>query len=204
MIKLSIIIPYYNTYKYTIKLLRELRIQKTEEVEVILVDDGCNETRFDEFTEFTIIHSEHVGASAAWNIGIRQATGKYIGFIDSDDMIMMNYVDVLIHVINQELADEIIFDWIDYDKNALVHMPNSKPIWKAIYKRKIVPFFDETWVCHTDWPFQEKLSTINHTQYHLRKTLYVYRSSRKDSISWKRKQGKIKNPKVQKEKSNNG
>jgi hypothetical protein len=54
MIKLSIIIPYYDTYNYTIKLLRELQIQLTDEVEVILVDDGCNETRFDQFKEFKI------------------------------------------------------------------------------------------------------------------------------------------------------
>ena len=89
MIKLSIIIPYYDTYNYTIKLLRELQIQLTDEVEVILVDDGCNETRFDEFKEFKIIHVDHIGASAAWNVGIKAATGKFIGFIDSDDMIMM-------------------------------------------------------------------------------------------------------------------
>ena len=43
MIKLSLIIPYYDTYEYTIKLLKELRLQKTDEVEVILVDDGCDE-----------------------------------------------------------------------------------------------------------------------------------------------------------------
>jgi len=194
MIKLSIIIPYYDTYEYTIKLLKELQIQKTDAVEVILVDDGCNETRFDKFTEFTIIHSEHIGASAAWNLGISKATGKYIGFIDSDDMIMMNYVKVLINAINRNLADEILFDWIDYDNNELVHMPDSKPIWKAIYRRNIVPCFDETWVCHTDWPFQEKLQSIKHTKYHLNKALYVYRSKRKNSISWKRKRGLLKNP----------
>lgn len=194
MIKLSIIIPYYETYEYTIKLLRELRIQKTEEVEVILVDDGCNETRFDEFTEFTIIHNEHVGASAAWNIGIKKAKGKYIGFIDSDDMIMMNYIEVLIDAIDKKFGDEIVFDWLDYNRNELMHRPNSKPIWKAIYRRSIVPFFDETWVCHTDWVFHDKLKSLYHSKYHLNKTLYIYRSERENSISWKRKRGLIKNP----------
>jgi glycosyltransferase involved in cell wall biosynthesis len=194
MIKLSIIIPYYNTYFYTLQLLKELRIQKTDEVEVVLVDDGCNETRFDEFTEFTIIHSEHVGASAAWNIGIQKSTGKYIGFIDSDDMIMMSYVEELIQAINKNLADEIIFDWIDYNRNSVKHMPDSKPIWKAIYRRSIVPFFDESWVCHTDWPFQERLHKIPHTRHQLNRVLYVYRSHRENSISWRRKRGLLKNP----------
>lgn len=199
MIKLSLIIPYYNTYEYTIKLLKELQLQKTDEVEVILVDDGCNEQRFDYFSgSFTIIHSEHVGASAAWNIGIRQATGAFIGFIDSDDMIMMNYVEELIDAINKDLADEIIFDWIDLGTNKLVSLPNSKPIWKAIYRREIVPFFDEDRVYHTDWPFQAKLHKTPHTRKHIDKTLYEYRSIRENSISWLRKRGLLKNPEEKK------
>jgi glycosyltransferase involved in cell wall biosynthesis len=194
MIKLSLIIPYYNTYEYTIKLLKELRLQKTDEVEVILIDDGCNEIRFDEFTEFTIIHSEHIGASAAWNVGIRQATGKYIGFIDSDDMIMMNYIDELIDAINKDLADEILFDWVDYDLNQVVVHPTARAIWKAIYRREIVPFFDESWVHHTDIPFQERLRAVPHTQCRLNKPLYVYRSIRENSITWLRMSGELKNP----------
>lgn len=186
-IKLSLIIPYYETYDYTIKLLRELRLQKTDEVEVILIDDGCNETRFDEFTEFTIIHNEHVGASAAWNIGIRQATGKYIGFIDSDDMIMMNYIDMLIDAINKELADEIMFDWVDFDRNQVIIHPDARAIWKAVYRREIVPFFDESWDCYTDIPFQSQLRAMPHSTCRLNMPLYVYRSNREGSISWKRK-----------------
>ena len=194
MIKLSLIIPYYNTYEYTIKLLKELQLQKTDEVEVILVDDGCDETRFDQFMGFKIIHSDHVGASAAWNIGIRQATGKYIGFIDSDDMIMMNYIDELIDAIDQNLADEIMFDWVDFNANQIIIHPMARAIWKAIYRREIVPFFDETWVHHTDVPFQEKLRAIPHTQCRLNKTLYVYRSVREGSITWQRLRDELKNP----------
>lgn len=194
MIKLSLIIPYYDTYEYTIKLLKELQLQKTNEVEVIVIDDGCMESRFDEFKEFQIIHSEHVGASAAWNIGIRHATGAYIGFIDSDDMIMMNYIDELIDAIDKDLADEIMFDWVDYDENIVIVHPTARAIWKAIYRREIVPFFDETWVHHTDIPFQEKLRATPHTQCRLCKPLYVYRSKREGSITWKRLRDELKNP----------
>lgn len=194
MIKLSLIIPYYDTYDYTIRLLKELQIQKTDEVEVILVDDGCNEIRFDTFTEFKILHKDHKGACAAWNEGIRQATGRYIGFIDSDDMIMMNYVELLLKAIDQNLADEIIFDWVDFDKDAVVIHPTARAIWKAIYKREIVPFFDETWVHHTDVPFQQKLRATKHSAVKLNAPLYVYRSNRIGSITWLREQGIIKNP----------
>lgn len=193
MIKLSLIIPYYNTYNYTIKLLNELRLQKTDEVEVILVDDGCNEPRFDEFEEFTIIHSEHVGASAAWNIGIDHATGEYIGFIDSDDMIMMNYVEELIHAIDTIDADEIIFNWIDTCRNLLLRHSNCRAVWKAIYRRSICPRFDETWVCNTDVPFQKSLYTTKHTRKFLDKTLYCYNSRREGSITDLKRKGVLKN-----------
>lgn len=195
MIKLSLIIPYYDTYDYTIKLLKELQLQKTDEVEVIVVDDGCNEKMLDFFSgQFKIIHQEHRGACAAWNEGIRQATGKYIGFIDSDDMIMMNYVELLLKAIDQELADEIMFDWVDFDEDAVIVHPTARAIWKAIYKREIVPFFDETWVHHTDIPFQNQLRAIPHSVIKLHAPLYVYRSQRVGSISWLRKRGIIKNP----------
>ena len=194
MIKLSLIIPYYNTYEYTIRLLQELQLQKTDEVEVILIDDGCNELRFDEFTEFKIIHKEHKGACAAWNEGIRQATGKFIGFIDSDDMIMMNYVDELIKAIDKDLADEILFDWVDYDLNKVIIHPTARAIWKAIYRREIVPFFDEKLVHHTDVPFQVRLKQVPHTKCRLNRTLYVYRSRREGSITDLRIKGILKNP----------
>lgn len=193
-IKLSLLIPYYNTYNYTIQLLRELRLQVTNEVEVILIDDGCNETRFDEFTEFKIIHTEHKGASAAWNEGLRHATGKYIGFIDSDDMIMMNYVELLLKAIDQNLADEILFDWVDFDRDRIMYSPTSRAIWKAIYRKEIVPQFDETWVHHTDVPFQKQLRLTPHTVVKLHAPLYIYRSRRVGSISWQHGQGILKNP----------
>ena len=157
-------------------------------------EDWVNETRFDEFTEFKIIHNEHKGACASWNEGIRQATGKFIGFIDSDDMILMNYVDELIDAIDRDLADEIMFDWLDYDENIIIVHPTARAIWKAIYRREIIPFFDETWQHHTDIPFQNQLRATPHTQCRLGKSLYVYRSKRDGSITDLRLQGILKNP----------
>ena len=187
MIKLSIIIPYYDTYEYTEKLLKELAIQITDEVEVILIDDGCNETRLDQFDFVKITHlDKNYGASYAWNRGIEQAVGKYIAFIDSDDMIMMNYVEELIKAVDSEIADEILFNWIDTDRNLLITNPTNRGIWKAIYRREIVPQFDENVREATDRPFQERLSKIPHTKEYLQKILYCYHSKREGSITWNR------------------
>lgn len=192
MIKLSIIIPYYNTYEYTIKLLKELQIQKTEEVEVILIDDGCNETRFDVFSEFIIEHKEHLGACAAWNAGIARATGDYIAFIDSDDMISMDYVEQLLKAIDEIGKDEICFGWADSRSLIVVAQPLNRAIWKAIYRREIVPKFDEKLECNTDAQFQRDLSRIPHSRGYLKRLLYFYNSNREGSITWRKRRGEIK------------
>lgn len=187
MIKLSIIIPYYNTYEYTIKLLKELQIQKTEEVEVILIDDGCNETRFDVFSEFIIEHKKHLGACAAWNAGIARATGEYIAFIDSDDMISMDYVEQLLKAIDEIGKDEILFSWADPKTMQIMERPINRAIWKAIYRREIVPKFDEKLEYNTDAQFQKDLSKIRHSKGYLRRLLYFYNSNREGSITWKKR-----------------
>ena len=193
MIKLSIIIPYYDTYDLTIKLLKELEIQVTPEVEVILVDDGCHEERFDKFTFAKIIHlEENGGAPNAWNTGIKQATGKYIAFIDSDDMIMMNYVDELLKVIDERDDDVITFNFVDVEKKALSSQVMNRlvyGIWKGIYKREICPMFRTDWKYRSDVPFQKDLHMKNPTESYLDKILYVYSSGmcREGSLTWKRK-----------------
>ena len=194
MIKLSIIIPYYYTYKYTIQLLKELSIQVTDEVEVILVDDGCNETRFDEFKFVNVIHlDKNYGASHAWNVGLDVAQGQFIGFIDSDDMIMMDYIEVLLDAIKHDYADEIIFSFINIVTSNVQLRPQCRAIWKAIYRRNIVPRFDESFVCNTDAPFKRKLDATEHTQYYLERVLYCYRSEREGSITWRKNKGMLSN-----------
>ena len=193
MIKLSIVIPYYNTYELTIKLLKELEIQVTDEVEVILVDDGCHEERFNKFTFAKIIHlDKNYGATTAWNTGIKEATGKYIGFIDSDDMIMMNYIEELIKVINERDDDVITFNFLDVEKQALSNERMNEHvwgIWKGIYKREVCPLFRTDWKYRSDIPFQKDLAKKNPTRSYLNKVLYVYSSGmcRPGSLTWIRR-----------------
>lgn len=184
---LSIIIPYYNTYDYTIKLLKELNIQYTDDIEVILVDDGCNEVRFDVFERFTIIHlNKNYGASYAWNRGIDAAKGSYIAFIDSDDMISMDYVDTLVDAIKNHTEDVIKFAWFDSDRMRLIQNPSNRGIWKSIYKKEICPRFNEAWKERTDIPFDVALRKTPHTEFYIDKLLYFYHSTREGSITWNR------------------
>lgn len=192
MLKLSIVIPYYNTYDLTVKLLKQLEIQKTNEVEIILVDDGCHETRFDNYDFIKVIHNEtNLNAPKSWNIGIRAAKGKYIGFIDSDDMIMPYYIEELIKAIDEDLGDEIKFGWLDINQNIAITKPLNVGIWKAIYRKEICPFFRENWTYQSDIPFQRDLSKIEHSTALINKILYCYNSGRVGGLTWLRvEQGK--------------
>ena len=186
MVKLSIIMAYYDTYDLTIKLLKELSIQKTEEVEIILIDDGCHEKRFDVFKEFKIIHlDKNSGASTAWNIGLDNANGKYITFIDSDDQITMDYVDILLKTIDEHDEEIIYFNWADFNENYIVRHPENYALWKAIYKKEIFPRFIDGTNYHNDVPVQDKLRSENHSEYYLDRVLYIYNSNRVGSITWK-------------------
>ena len=187
MLKLSIIIPYYNTYDLTVQLLKELETQITDEVEVILVDDGCHETRFDAFKFVKIIHNEtNLNAPKSWNIGIKASKGKYIAFIDSDDMVVNYYIEELIKAIDSNVADEIQFGWLDKNRNKHVPKPSNVAVWKAIYRREICPLFKEDWKYQSDVPFYKDLKRTKHTVGLLDKTLYIYNSRRIGGLTWER------------------
>ena len=83
MIKLSIIIPAYNAGPYIYELYNNLKPQLTDEVEVIVVDDGSR-IPVEDMEGFKVIRQTNQGVSAARNTGIDNAKGKYIAFIDAD------------------------------------------------------------------------------------------------------------------------
>ena len=185
MIKISILISYYKTYNFTARLLKELNIQKTDEVEVILVDDGCNETRFDIYNNYKIIHlKENQGMSNALNIALKYAKGEYIGFIDSDDMITMDYIDILLNTIKSHKEDIIYFNWLDTTLNEVIVHPNNYALWKAIYRKKIFPKFEKDRRYENDVPVQNILRKEKHSEYYIDRVLYLYNSGREGSLTW--------------------
>lgn len=114
--KLSIIIPYYNTKEYTDELLDVLSKQMKKDVEVILVDDGSDAPYSSKFKFLTVIRTKNGGQSKARNLGLNTATGDYIQFIDSDDMVADNFIERLF----EEIAgnpDLIEYSWRSLNTN---------------------------------------------------------------------------------------
>lgn len=91
-IKVSIIIPVYNTSQYLPECLDSLVNQTLKDIEIICIDDGSNDSSFDILSEYAqkdsrvkVLKQKNEGQSVARNRGLLEAKGEYIGFLDSDD-----------------------------------------------------------------------------------------------------------------------
>lgn len=122
MTKLSIIIPIYKVEKYIIECLESVCSQLVDGVEVILVNDGTPDysmkmakdyigDKYRQYlNQFIFIDQYNQGISGARNTGIKNAKGKYISFLDSDDKLLENYFIKIMNAI-----DEFDFDLLDFN-----------------------------------------------------------------------------------------
>ena len=109
--KLSIIIPYYNVAQYTDELLEKLAPQIRDDVEVILIDDGSKEPYTTSYSWCKVFRKRNGGVSTARNMGMDKATGEYLSFIDADDLVADDYIDMILR--------KIPFDWLEMSWKSL-------------------------------------------------------------------------------------
>ena len=112
MAEISVIVPVYNVEKYLNKCVDSIINQTFKDIEIILVDDGSTDSSpkiCDDYTKvdsrIKVVHQKNSGLSAARNTGIRQSSGKYLAFIDSDDYISKDFCEILYNSITREKAD---------------------------------------------------------------------------------------------------
>ena len=108
----SVIIPVYNVEKYLPECLDSILASTYTNLEVIVVDDGSPDncpTICDEYaskdSRIKVIHQNNQGIVGARNAGLSAATGTYIGFVDSDDLISPLMYEMLVNAIETEQAD---------------------------------------------------------------------------------------------------
>ncbi len=108
----SIIVPVYNTEKYIRQCLDSILNQTYQNFECLLINDGSSDNSADicreyvaKDTRFRYFEKENGGVSSARNLGIECSGGAYITFIDSDDWVDSDYLEVLYSAILEEQAD---------------------------------------------------------------------------------------------------
>lgn len=110
--KLSIIIPVYNVEKYIEKCLISIWKQLSNDLEVIIVNDGTPDNSMNivckyNFKNLTIIQQKNKGLSAARNAGLRIAKGDYVWFIDSDDWIYEDAISRFFVILDSNIDNNI-------------------------------------------------------------------------------------------------
>ena len=109
---ISIIVPVYNTEKYLHKCLDSILAQSYTEWEAILIDDGSTDNSgnicdkySDKDKRFRVIHQSNAGVSSARNTALNLANGSFVTFIDSDDYVSNNYIDLLLKPLISDAVD---------------------------------------------------------------------------------------------------
>ena len=133
-IKISIIIPVYNVAPYIQVCLQSVKCQTYKNIEVIFVDDCGTDESVSFIADFIfrnnlapwqiVHHSVNKGLSAARNTGLRTATGDYVYFLDSDDYITPDCLEVLVAQLSKKAYDMVIGDYdnsIDIGESMLCH-----------------------------------------------------------------------------------
>ena len=120
----SIIVPVYKVEKYLDKCIESIVGQTYENLEIILVDDGSPDNcpaMCDRWAEkdsrIKVIHKENGGLSSARNAGLDACTGEYIYFLDSDDYIADNCIEMLFNAIVSDGSDMCIGNLMSVDES---------------------------------------------------------------------------------------
>ena len=140
MIKVSVVIPIYNVEKYLGECVDSVLRQTYKELEIILVDDGSPDRCGDICDEYarkdsriTVIHKPNGGLSDARNAGMELASGEYIYFLDSDDYLADNAVELLLKTARKHRTDILLFDGINFNEKGFAPKFSESLLHKRKY-----------------------------------------------------------------------
>ena len=120
-VKISVVLPVYNVANYLRKCLDSLVNQTFEDFEVICVNDGSIdgtelilEKYSSKYKNLKIISVDHGGQGAARNIALNRANGEYIAFIDADDWVELNALELLYNHAKKNNLDLLFYQMVNY------------------------------------------------------------------------------------------
>lgn len=137
MVKISIIVPIYNTEKYLKKCFNSLINQTLTDIEIILVNDGSTDNSEKIIKEYSKKYQnikaytkKNGGLSDARNYGVRKASGQYIAFVDSDDYVKKNMMEKLYNTATTRDLDVVVCNtynvYPDKKKDTIIEIKSNK------------------------------------------------------------------------------
>lgn len=151
MCKLSIIVPVYNGEKYINQTVDSILAQTFKDFELILINDGSTD-RTREILEkckekdkrLRVIHQENSGPGAARNVGIREARGEYIGFVDGDDMVAKTMYETLTEKTIEDV-EMVMCAYKEkgsaYENTVRATLPDNTKLFQKDIEEKIISTF---------------------------------------------------------------
>lgn len=126
---LSLIVPVYNAEKYINGLVESMKKAISPNVEFIFINDGSTDSSYEilkkstaDDERFIVVSKENGGVSTARNFGIQISKGKYIWFVDADDIICYNAIDEMCEYVREAKYDVIFFDF------NFIHLMSNKSV----------------------------------------------------------------------------
>ena len=209
---ISIIIPAYNVENYIARTLTSVLEQSDNDFELIVINDGSTDKTLEITTNllknyninYKIIDKKNGGVSLARNIGIKEANGEYICFVDSDDLISNNLIKTVKNEIkknpdficweykiisdkinkiseydNKNYKIDIFYEKEMFLKELLIYKSFNISVWSAVYKKSIIIennlYFSENFINGEDGEFLFKYIVHCDKIIRLNSVLYYYR-----------------------------
>lgn len=182
----TIITPHYNRHNYLKELAKVLEPQLDKTIEWLIVDDYSQDQDFSYLQKGKVIHlnNNSGGASVPRNVGLDNAKGKYITFIDSDDLVSEDYIKEIKNSFKYDY-DYCYFSW--KDKNHTIFIDNEPPswnccVWNCIYKKDLIgdTRFNSELRIAEDYEFNKKVRKGKHRC--IKKVLYYYNIDTPNSL----------------------
>ena len=151
---ISIIVPIFKVEEYLKDCVDSILNQTYRNLEIILVDDGspdncgiiCDEYALKD-NRILVIHKENGGLSDARNAGLDVCKGEYISFIDSDDFVHPQFIEILYQNLVEHDADISFCDYVRFKKNDKLHTNDENPLVIKIFEgnQMITNLYDVNW-----------------------------------------------------------
>ena len=122
LVKISVIIPVYNTQKYLRECIDSILNQNFKDIEIICINDGSTDNSQDILDEyhkkdirFKVFTQKNQGLAKSRNVGLNHAKGEYVIFLDSDDYLKSDSLLKLYNIANKKNLDFVMFKIMNFD-----------------------------------------------------------------------------------------
>ena len=172
----SVIIPAYNSVQFVERALKSLQAQTFPDWEALCIDDGCTDGTgavmdrlAAEDNRFRVVHKANAGVGAARNDALAMAQGKYILFLDSDDFLHPQTMEITRGLAERDGSDIVAFNYDHSYRNHLIlrhllHLPEPKKLRFKTFKDFETAVTDDIFDWATEYSHHEKRLATRHCQ----------------------------------------